>query len=162
MTELTRPHRPTPLDRGSFESIIPDVSEILYAASLARDSGFTQVTIDPIHVIALIRRLEGAERELASIPLTVYEFGEDTWVAASVADLKQQALAFYGYSSLEALSDDGYSDEDLAVIDNDVFIKIVCDLDGHPTDDRNFTAIAKTAADWAKQEGRGLLCSPNC
>ena len=90
--------------------------------------------------------------ELTAETLHCYTDGTDTVVALSPED----ALLAWA----EHIGDIEYRDEgdaSFGQLPDDKPLSIICDEDGNPDDEGE--AITKTAAEWARDQGRGFLCS---
>ena len=87
------------------------------------------------------------------VDLRVFEFGPDYVVARSRDDAWTVYIEHVG-------GDRGdYDGEDMEPVSPDFVIGIYVDADGHLTDESDGEALRLTAAEWAKREGRGFLCS---
>ena len=82
--------------------------------------------------------------------LHVFQSQCDWWVATDEAEAAKMLEEHYG-DTVEEM------DEEFRLLPDDEVIKIVCDEDGRISDSGE--SVPRTAAEWAKREGRGLLAS---
>lgn len=89
----------------------------------------------------------------------VFTIGEDMVVAADAADAFEAWLEF---TDRRAENVDETVD-DVSQLEDERPVEIWVNADGHPgeVDGINGETVTKTSAEWAAQEGRGFLCSPN-
>lgn len=88
--------------------------------------------------------------------LHVYRSQCDWWVAQTIDDAWAQMEKHYGETRAEIQTYD-----ELTLLADDETIRVLCEKDAagvmRPSDGGEY--VTKTAAEWAKQEGRGMLCS---
>lgn len=84
----------------------------------------------------------------AEVTLKVWHDGNDWIIAESAAAACDLANKMYGSEEAEV--------DDFNALADDCVIGVICE-DGKPSDQG--VGVKKTAAEWAAQEGRGVLCS---
>ncbi len=82
--------------------------------------------------------------------LNVFHDGQDWFVAESIEDAALIRSEMYPDEEPEDF-------EELSRLPDDEVIGVLCNELGEPDD--HGTALNKTASEWARQVGRGVLCS---
>lgn len=82
--------------------------------------------------------------------LHVFHDGQDWFIAADAMDAAAVRAELYPHEAPEDF-------DALAQIPEDEVIGVLCNEQGKPDD--HGVGVNKTAAEWAAQEGRGVLCS---
>lgn len=82
--------------------------------------------------------------------LHVFHDGQDWYIAMDAADAHVLRVGLYS----DELPEDAGPLEQLP---DDEIVGVLCNENGRPDD--HGTGVNKAAGEWAKQEGRGVLCS---